>query len=151
MTTTPTPAAAPSGPRTATGGARLVAALQTQGSVISAVLVALLVLGGQLSHDAGVTADASSGFQGLSTWSLFGLPISALTVVLLYLVVAAVVRWTPFGRQVLAIGGNEDASRLMGLRVDVVKTAVYVISGGLAGLAGVFLASQTGSVATGAG
>jgi len=258
MTTTPTPAAAPSAPRTATGGARLVTALQTQGSVISAVLVALLVLGalrygsqfatgfnaqsvladdakyalvalgmtlvimtggidlsvggvallggvvaaqqsgrgfvlaalaglavgtvagfvngllvtrlrlqpfivtlamllmarglaGQLSHDAGVTADASSGFQGLATWSLFGLPVSALTVALLYLVVAAVVRWTPFGRQVLAIGGNEDASRLMGLRVDVVKTAVYVISGALAGLAGVFLAAQTGSVATGAG
>ena len=44
----------------------------------------------------------------------------------------------------LAIGGNEDASRLMGLRVDLVKTAVYVLSGALAGTAGVFLAAQTG-------
>jgi ribose/xylose/arabinose/galactoside ABC-type transport system permease subunit len=258
MTTTPTPAAAPSAPRSAPGGARLVGALQTQGAVISAVLVALLVLGalrygsqfatgfnaqsvladdakyalvalgmtlvimtggidlsvggvallggvvaallsdrgflpaalaglavgtaaglangllvtrlrlqpfivtlamllmarglaGQLSHDAGVTADGSSGFQGLATWSVFGVPSAALVVVVLYLLVAAVVRWTPFGRQVLAIGGNEDATRLMGLRVDLVKTAVYVISGALAGLAGVFLAAQTGSVATGAG
>jgi len=108
-------------------------------------------IAGQLSGDAGVTADASSGFQGLASWSLLGLPVAALVVVLLYLLVAGVVRWTPFGREVLAVGGNEDASRLMGLRVDIVKGAVYVISGGLAGLAGVFLASQTGSVATGAG
>jgi galactofuranose transport system permease protein len=130
----------------------LVTRLRLQPFIVTlAMLLMARGLAGQLSHDAGVTANASSGFQGLATWSLFGLPVSAVVVILLYLVVAAVVRWTPFGRQVLAIGGNEDASRLMGLRVDVVKTAVYVISGALAGLAGVFLAAQTGSVATGAG
>src|SRR4029453_419327 len=82
---------------------------------------------------------------------LLGLPVSALIVVVLYLLGAGALKYTPFGRQVLAIGGNEDASRLMGLRVDAVKTAVYVLSGALAGLSGVFLAAQTGSVATGAG
>jgi ribose transport system permease protein len=98
-----------------------------------------------------VSADPSSNFQGLASWSLLGLPVAALAVIALYLIGAAVVHWTPFGRQVLAVGGNEDASRLMGLRVDAVKIAVYVISGALAGLAGVFLAAQSGSVATGAG
>ena len=49
------------------------------------------------------------------------------------------------GRTVLAIGGNEDASRLMGLPVDRVKFLTYVVSGGLSGLAGVILASQFGA------
>ena len=130
----------------------LVTRLRLQPFIVTlAMLLEARGLAGQLSHDAGVTADASSGFQGLATWSSVGLPVAAVVVALLYLLVAGVVRWTPFGRQVLAVGGNEDASRLMGLRVDLVKAAVYVISGALAGLAGVFLAAQTGSVATGAG
>src|SRR3954468_2121164 len=130
----------------------LVTRLRLQPFIVTlAMLLEARGLAGQLSHDAGITADPSSGFQGLATWSVLGLPAAALVVLLLYLLVAGAVRWTPFGRQVLAIGGNEDASRLMGLRVDLVKCAVYVISGALAGLAGVFLAAQTGSVATGAG
>ena len=45
----------------------------------------------------------------------------------------------------LAIGGNEDASRLMGLPVNRVKVLAYVATGGLSGLAGVILASQFGA------
>jgi ribose transport system permease protein len=130
----------------------LITRLRLQPFIVTlAVLLAGRGLAGQLSGDKGVTADADSGFQGLATWSLLGLPVSALIVVVLYLLGAGVLKYTPFGRQVLAVGGNEDAARLMGLRVDLVKGAVYVLSGALAGLAGVFLASQTGSVATGAG
>ena len=119
--------------------------------VTLAMLLAARGLAGQLSGDSGVAADADSGFQGLASWSVLGLPVSVLVVVIMYLIAAGVLKYTPFGRQVLAIGGNEDASRLMGLRVDAVKAGVYVLSGALAGLAGVFLAAQTGSVATGAG
>ena len=53
--------------------------------------------------------------------------------------------FTSAGRTVLAIGGNEDASRLMGLPVDRIKFLTYVVSGGLSGLAGVILASQFGA------
>jgi galactofuranose transport system permease protein len=56
-----------------------------------------------------------------------------------------VLNYTSAGRTVLAIGGNEDASRLMGLPVNRVKFLVYVVSGCLAGLAGVILASQFGA------
>ena len=45
----------------------------------------------------------------------------------------------------LAVGGGEDAARLMGLPVDRVKFLVYVMSGTLAGLAGVILAAQFGA------
>ena len=45
----------------------------------------------------------------------------------------------------LAVGGGEDAARLMGLPVDRVKFLVYALSGTLAGLAGVILAAQFGA------
>ena len=50
-----------------------------------------------------------------------------------------------FGRYVLAVGGNEEAARLMGLPVDRVKFWTYVQSGLFAGLAGVILAAQFGA------
>ena len=59
--------------------------------------------------------------------------------------------YTAWGRQVLAIGGNVDAARLMGLPVARTTFSVYVLSGALAGCAGVFLGSQNGSVDTAAG
>ena len=48
-------------------------------------------------------------------------------------------------QRILAIGGGEDASRLMGLAVDRLLVGAYVASGALAGLAGVILASQFGA------
>jgi ribose transport system permease protein len=52
---------------------------------------------------------------------------------------------TSLGRTVLAIGGGEDASVLMGLEVDRTKAFVYMLSGACAGIAGVFLASGFGA------
>jgi ribose transport system permease protein len=70
---------------------------------------------------------------------------------LAFLVGAAVLHYTAWGRQVLAIGGNVDAAKLMGLPVARTTFSVYVLSGALAGCAGVFLGSQNGSVDTAAG
>jgi inositol transport system permease protein len=53
-----------------------------------------------------------------------------------------VLRYTRYGRQVYAVGGNPEASRLSGLRVDRVLTSVYVIMGFLAGLAGFVLSAR---------
>ncbi len=49
---------------------------------------------------------------------------------------------TPFGRAIYAIGGNEEAARLSGIRVKTVKTCAYLICGLLAGLAGICHAAQ---------
>jgi ribose transport system permease protein len=72
-------------------------------------------------------------------------PIPALIAVVAYLLGSLMLNLTSTGRTVLAIGGGEDASRLMGLRADRAKFLVYLASGGLAGLAGVILAAQTGA------
>ena len=52
---------------------------------------------------------------------------------------------TAFGRHVLAVGGGPEASRLMGLPVDRTVFWVYIVSGAMAGLAGVILAAQFGA------
>lgn len=53
-----------------------------------------------------------------------------------------VTKFTPFGRRVYAVGGSAETARLSGIRVRRVVTAVYVLSGMCAGLAGVMTASQ---------
>jgi ribose/xylose/arabinose/galactoside ABC-type transport system permease subunit len=65
------------------------------------------------------------------------LPSGIWVLIALALVVAGVLRYTRFGRHLLAIGSNERTARLCGVRVELVKIAVYTISAALAGVAGV--------------
>jgi simple sugar transport system permease protein len=58
---------------------------------------------------------------------------------------AYVLQYTRFGRTVYAIGGNELSARLMGLKVARTKILVYVISGTLAGVAGLILTAYSGA------
>jgi len=55
-------------------------------------------------------------------------------------------RRTSFGRSVYAVGGTEEAARMMGLSVNRCKMLVYGICGGCAGAAGVLFASRVSSV-----
>lgn len=66
------------------------------------------------------------------------------------LVIVAVIVWyvlghTPFGRYLTSIGSNESAARLVGLRVDRLKLTAFVLSGAIAGLAGVLLLAVNGA------
>ena len=58
---------------------------------------------------------------------------------------AFALQYTRFGRTVYAIGGNEQSARLMGLKVARTKVLVYLISGSLAGLAGLILTAYSGA------
>jgi ribose transport system permease protein len=129
----------------------LITRLRLQPFIVT--LATLLAVRGLALTLAGTRAAvaAPGGFQSLGSWSLLGLPVAAWAMFLAFLVGAAVLHYTPWGRQVLAIGGNVDAARLMGLPVTRTTFSVYVLSGALAGCAGVFLGSQNGSVDTAAG
>ena len=118
--------------------------------VTLATLLGVRGLALSLAHTRAAVA-APGGFQKLGDWSLLGLPVAAWAMLLAFAIGAAALRYTPWGRQVLAIGGNVDAARLMGLPVARTTFSVYVLSGALAGCAGVFLGSQNGSVDTAAG
>ena len=52
---------------------------------------------------------------------------------------------TPFGRRIYAVGGNERAAVLSGIRVNRIRVSVYMISGGCAALAGLLLTSELGA------
>jgi len=60
-------------------------------------------------------------------------------------IAAVVLQYTRFGRTIYAIGGNEQSARLMGLKVARTKVLVYLISGTLAGVAGVILTAYSGA------
>jgi ribose transport system permease protein len=92
-----------------------------------------------------VSVSYESGFTYLGQGNAFWLPVPAIILIAAYLAGSLVLNYSRFGRHVLAIGGNEEAARLMGLPVDRIKLAVYTLSGVLAALAGVILASQFGA------
>ena len=70
---------------------------------------------------------------------------------LLYLIIYYLLNHTTFGRQIYAIGGNAEASRLSGLPVERVKLTVYIMEGVLTMLSGVLLASRMASAQPTAG
>ncbi len=75
-------------------------------------------------------------FQFFGLGKMAGLPAQIGLMVVVAVVVAAVMRWTTFGRYVVAVGGNETSSRLAGVPVARTKMAVYATSAVLAGLVG---------------
>lgn len=89
-----------------------------------------------------------SAFRTLGQQDLFGVRYAVWIVIVLFLMGGLLLRRTSFGSSVLAIGGQEDAARLMGLAVHRTKILTYVMSGFLASLAGVLIASYTSSGVT---
>ncbi|MBS1870059.1 MAG: ABC transporter permease [Actinobacteria bacterium] len=82
--------------------------------------------------------------------------VSGLTRASVALVIVVTVAWfvlarTTFGRYVYAVGGNAEAARLSGIRVNVVRGATFALSGLGAGLAGVIVASRVSSATADAG
>jgi D-xylose transport system permease protein len=62
-----------------------------------------------------------------------------------------VLRRTPFGRKIFAVGGSIEAARRAGINVALVRIAVFAISGGFAAFGGLFLAAQTYTATLAAG
>ncbi|MEV6024293.1 substrate-binding domain-containing protein [Streptomyces sp. NPDC052036] len=73
------------------------------------------------------------------------LPVPVLVMVVMGLITAFVLGRTYIGRSMYAIGGNEEAARLSGLRVKRQKLAIYALSGLFAAAAGIVLASRLSS------
>ncbi|MBB3148352.1 ribose/xylose/arabinose/galactoside ABC-type transport system permease subunit [Phyllobacterium sp. 1468] len=84
----------------------------------------------------------NEAFYDLGNDYLFGIPIPSLILLAILAVSAIILSLTAFGRSVYAIGSNEEAARLSGVPVRLYKIIVYVIAGGVSGLAGLVYASQ---------
>ncbi len=98
-----------------------------------------------LAHNQSVSVSYDTDFTWLGQGDFLGFPAPAWIALLAYVYGSIVLNYTSFGRNVLAVGGNEEAARLMGLPVDRVVFFTYVQSSVFASLAGVILAAQFGA------
>ncbi|MBB3226636.1 ribose transport system permease protein [Luteibacter sp. Sphag1AF] len=79
------------------------------------------------------------------------IPIPVVLMFVVFAVFAFLLRGTVFGRHVIAIGGNEEASRLSGVRIAPMKLAIYGVSGLASAFAGIVLTSRLHSAQATAG
>jgi ribose transport system permease protein/L-arabinose transport system permease protein len=88
-------------------------------------------------------SDARFMDLGGSKWT--GIPVLTVILVAVAILIHIIMRYTDFGRAIYAIGGNPIAARLAGINITRVRMIMYMISGSIAGLAGVLLTARTTS------
>ena len=114
--------------------------IATLAAMLAAYGTALL-----LANNQSVSVSYDTGFTNIGQEDFLGFPIPAWIAIAAYLLGWLFLERHAFGRHVLAIGDGEATAALMGLKVERTLLAVYTLSGALAGLAGVILASQFGA------
>ncbi len=87
----------------------------------------------------------TSSFGLFGRWAIGPVPVCALIMIACFALGSFILNKSYFGRYFYAIGGNEEAAELSGIRVNRVKYLIYALSGFFAGLAGIVLLSRSGS------
>ncbi|PDS55511.1 ABC transporter permease [Rhizobium anhuiense] len=111
----------------------------TLGTLSTYRAIALIYTGG--NPVLGVPA----GFRSLFNGSLLGLPIPVIMVAVVALLAWVLLKKTPLGEYLLAVGGNEEAAYVAGVPIAIAKITAYVISGVLAALASMILVGRLGA------
>ncbi|HKG11826.1 MAG TPA: ABC transporter permease [Pyrinomonadaceae bacterium] len=113
------------------------------------VTLALLISGRGiaqvLSNGGQLIPFSNAPFEYLGKGVLAGVPVQVIVMAVVVGLAIFVMRATPFGRYVVAVGGNESASRLAGIKIHRTKIIVYALSGLLAGLAGLIETARLGA------
>lgn len=116
---------------------KVPAFIATLGTMMAVRGMAQIINGGQAIS--GITLDLAVVMKT----KFFGvIPIGVLYVLVLYGVMCFVLYCTRFGRSIYAIGGNEHAAALSGIKVKRIEVAAYVLGGIFAAFAGVMLLSR---------
>lgn len=117
--------------------------IATLGMLYMARGFAMLRSGGKTFPNlVGDPALGTTGFPLLGAGTILGIPLVVWLAIIIAAVAAYVSKKTPMGRYVYAVGGNEDAAVLSGIRVNKIKMGTYMFSGFTAALVGLILASQ---------
>ncbi|NVP55131.1 ABC transporter permease [Mycoplana rhizolycopersici] len=117
--------------------------IATLGTLYVARGFALLSSDGQTFPNLAGNPDlGTTGFAFLGSGRIFGLPVSVWILVVVALAAAYIAKYTPIGRQIFAVGGNERAARMSGIKVDRVKMFVYMFSGFCAAIVGIIISSE---------
>jgi ribose/xylose/arabinose/galactoside ABC-type transport system permease subunit len=113
------------------------------------VTLAMLILlrGVQLGTTSGKTLfDLPAGYLYLGSGKWLGVPVSIWIAGILYIIFGLLLRYHRLGRALYAIGGNPQAARVAGVRVDRVLWGTFIVAGMLAALAGLMLTGRIASV-----
>jgi erythritol transport system permease protein len=98
--------------------------------------------GGTFPNLVGEPALKNTGFPILGEGSFLGIPYIIWILIVLGTISTYTAKKTPLGRHVYAVGGNENAARLSGIRVKSVKLIVYMFSGFTSAIVGLIVSSQ---------
>lgn len=104
-----------------------------------------VIRGTALVRSQGFTLYPPSSFTHLGQGTVAGIPNPVIIMVVLTVILTIFLSNTALGRHIYAVGGNENASRLLGIKVQWVKVFVYAAAGVLAGVGGILLMSFLGS------
>jgi ribose transport system permease protein len=101
-----------------------------------------------IAHDEtkGFGAQGFEALRTVATGSLLGIPMPFVLLILIAAVMWLVLHRSVYGRHLYAVGRNEEAARYSGVNSQIVIASTYVISAGLAGIAGILFAFYTNSV-----
>lgn len=124
---------------------RIQAFIATLGMLLAARGFAMSLTGGN------PISSLSPQLRWFGVGTVWRAPVPIVLFLAVFAVAWVVLNRTVFGRYVYAVGGNEKSARTSGIRTKRVKLGVYLISGMLAGLAGIVLTAKTGSAQTNAG
>jgi ribose/xylose/arabinose/galactoside ABC-type transport system permease subunit len=125
--------------------ARIQPFIVTLAMMIAARGLALAYTGEKSVSVAASARDFRELGRGFFDAGAFTIPYPVIVLAAAFALGWLVLSYTRFGRHVYSLGDNEEAARLMGLNVGRVAIGVYTLSGALAGLAGVMLASRLGT------
>ena len=90
-------------------------------------------------------------FQLFGKGYFIGIPVPAVTMIIVFVILLIILQKTTFGRHTYAIGGNEVAAKISGIKVNKIKFLIYGISGLMSALAGGILTSRLNSAQPTAG
>lgn len=90
-------------------------------------------------------------FKNLSSGKIGGISVSILILLAIFILVAIVLDRTTYGKKIYAIGGSYQAAYISGINVIRIRFSTYVISGGLACIAGILSTARVGSATPNAG
>ncbi len=95
-----------------------------------------------ITHGVPLTPDTPDAFSLIGQGYVGPVPVPVVVMAAMMVVFSVIMRRTRFGRHVYATGGNEHAARLSGVKTGRVKLMVYILSGGIAAVAGVISFSR---------
>lgn len=126
---------------------KIPAFIATLGMMYVYLAIGFIITNGQ------VVAVRDEAFRALSTSEVIGIPVPFIIMVVTYVLLYAIMRFTTYGRFIRAVGSNEEASRVSGIPVDRVRIFAFALVGLCTGAAAIaltaFLSSAQPNMATG--